>query len=289
MNLGQSYRGVSLGPEAIRIAGIRERLEQLSYCVHDLGDVSIAQKNHDQVEIEDNLKNLNEIALINQQLAEIVDKEIMKKQFPLILGGDHSVAIGSLAGVAKHYKNLGIIWYDAHGDMNSAETSPSGNIHGMPLAVNLGIGHEKLTHILGYKPKIKPENIVIIGARSLDKGEVEMIHNLGIRMYTMSEINRLGMKEVMTETVQYLLERSDGIHLSLDLDALDPAETPGVGTPVNGGISYEDSYLAMQTLFKSGSITSAELVEVNPMLDDKNKTATIAVDLALALFGEQSR
>src|SRR5699024_2678162 len=144
--------------------------------------------------IEDNLKNLNEIALINQQLAEIVDKEIMKKQFPLILGGDHSVAIGSLAGVAKHYKNLGIIWYDAHGDMNSAETSPSGNIHGMPLAVNLGIGHEKLTHILGYKPKIKPENIVIIGARSLDKGEVEMIHNLGIRMYTMSEINRLGLK-----------------------------------------------------------------------------------------------
>jgi arginase len=189
--------------------------------------------------------------------------------------------------VSKHYKSLGVIWYDAHGDLNTAETSPSGNIHGMPLAVSLGIGHEILTNVGGYEPKIKPENIVIIGARALDEGEKELIKEIGIKVYTMHEIDRLGMTKVMEETIEYLKERTDGVHLSLDLDGLDPHDAPGVGTPVTGGISYRESHLAMEMLAESKLITSAEFVEVNPILDDKNKTASVAVALMGSLFGEK--
>lgn len=204
-----------------------------------------------------------------------------------MLGGDHSIAIGTLAGVAKHYKNLGVIWYDAHGDLNTAETSPSGNIHGMPLAVSIGLGHPMLTEIGGYSPKVKPENIVIIGARSLDEGERALIKENGIKVFTMHEIDRLGMSKVMEETIKYLKDKTDGVHLSLDLDGLDPSDAPGVGTPVNGGISYRESHLAMEMLAEAQLITSAEFVEVNPILDDKNKTATVAVALMGSLFGEK--
>ena len=170
----------------------------------------------------------------------------------MIFGGDHSIAIGTLAGVSPHYENLGVIWYDAHGDLNTGDTSPSGNIHGMPLAVSLGIGHEDLTNIGQDTPKIKPENIVIIGARSLDEGERELIKEKGIKVYTMHEIDRLGMTKVMEESIDYLKDRTDGVHLSLDLDGLDPSDAPGVGTPVLGGISYRESHLAMEMLEESG-------------------------------------
>lgn len=220
-------------------------------------------------------------------LAEMVDKIIQSKSFPLVLGGDHSIAIGTLAGVSKHYTNLGVIWYDAHGDLNTAETSPSGNIHGMPLAVSLGYGHELLTNILGASPKIKPEHVVIIGARSLDEGERRLIKELGIKVFTMHEIDRLGMTKVMESTIDYLKEKTDGVHLSLDLDGLDPNDAPGVGTPVPGGISYRESHLAMEMLAESGLITSAEFVEVNPILDERNKTASLAVALMGSLFGEK--
>jgi len=286
MDLGQSRRGVDMGPSAIRYAGVVERLEELDYRVRDLGDIVISRPDNRE-EQEDNLRNLSQVASGNQRLAEMVNAEVGQKNFPLILGGDHSIAIGSLAGISKHYDNLGLIWYDAHGDLNSAETSPSGNIHGMPLAASLGIGHEKLTHLFGYSPKIKPENIVIIGARSLDPGERELIRKKGIKVYTMHEIDRIGMPQVMEETIGYLANRTDGVHLSLDLDGLDPSEAPGVGTPVIGGISYRESHLAMEMLAESDLITSAEFVEVNPILDDKNKTATVAVGLVGSLFGEK--
>jgi arginase len=227
------------------------------------------------------------VAEKNEHLAEKVDEVIQNGSFPLVLGGDHSIAIGTLAGVAKHYKNLGVIWYDAHGDLNTADTSPSGNIHGMPLAASLGIGHETLTKLAGYSPKVKPENIVIIGARSLDEGERELIKEIGIKVYTMHEIDRLGMAKVMEETIQYLQEKTDGVHLSLDLDGLDPLDAPGVGTPVIGGISYRESHLAMEMLAEANLITSAEFVEVNPILDEKNKTATVAVALMSSLFGDK--
>ncbi|MBM6616198.1 arginase [Bacillus suaedaesalsae] len=287
MDLGQARRGVDMGPSAIRYAGVVERLEELNYEINDLGDVQIGSPQRLNEESVDNLRNLKAVAEASEALANVVDQTIHNGSFPLVLGGDHSIAIGTLAGVSKHYKNLGVIWYDAHGDLNTAETSPSGNIHGMPLAVSLGLGHPTLTKIGGYEQKVKPENIVIIGARSLDDGEKELIKEKGIKVYSMHEIDRMGMTAVMEETIAYLSERTDGVHLSLDLDGLDPHDAPGVGTPVIGGISYRESHLAMEMLEESGLITSAEFVEVNPILDDKNKTASVAVALMGSLFGEK--
>ncbi|MBY7141843.1 arginase [Virgibacillus sp. NKC19-3] len=287
MDLGQSRRGVDMGPSALRYAGAIEKLQELKNDIHDLGDITIARPDTAKAMEESNLKNLKQVIQANEELASTVDKEIEKNRFPVIFGGDHSIAIGSLAGIAKHYENLGVIWYDAHGDLNSSETSPSGNIHGMPLAASLGIGHEKLTNILGYTPKIKPENIVIVGARSLDPGEKELIREKGINVYSMHEIDRIGMSNVMKETIDYLKERTDGIHLSLDLDGLDPSEAPGVGTPVIGGLTYRESHLAMEMIAEADILTSTEIVEVNPILDEKNKTAEVAVGLMGSLFGEK--
>jgi arginase len=286
MDLGQMRRGVDMGPSAIRYAGINERLKKLFDEVHDRGDIAIGRPEV-EVDPESNLRNLHLIAEKTEMLAKEVDQAIEAGSFPLVLGGDHSIAIGTLAGVAKHYNNLGVIWYDAHGDLNTAETSPSGNIHGMPLAVSLGMGHPLLTNVGGYAPKIKPENIVIIGARSLDDGERALIKEMGIKVYTMHEIDRIGMTKVMEDSISYLKGKTDGVHLSLDLDGLDPNDAPGVGTPVLGGISYRESHLAMEMLAESEIITSAEFVEVNPILDDKNKTATVAVALMGSLFGEK--
>ncbi len=286
MDLGQMRRGVDMGPSAIRYAGVNERLKPLFDEIHDMGDIAIGRPEV-VIDKESNLRNLDLVAEKSSLLAEKVDEVIQSGSFPLVLGGDHSIAIGTLAGVSKHYSSLGVIWYDAHGDLNTAETSPSGNIHGMPLAVSLGIGHRSLTDLAGYTPKIKPENVVIIGARSLDEGEKDLIKEKGIKVYTMHEIDRLGMAKVMEETITYLKDKTDGVHLSLDLDGLDPHDAPGVGTPVMGGISYRESHLAMEMLEESGIVTSAEFVEVNPILDDKNKTAQAAVALMGSLFGEK--
>lgn len=287
MDLGQMRRGVDMGPSAIRYAGVVERLENIGHTVRDRGDVLIEAAERVQ-DPSTNLRNLKAVAKGNTELAITVDKVISEGDFPLVLGGDHSIAMGTIAGLAKHYSNLGVIWYDAHGDLNTGETSPSGNIHGMPLAVSLGIGNPTLTSIHGDSPKIKPENIVIIGARSLDEGERTLIKEKGIKVYTMHEVDRLGMTRVMDETISYLKEKNlDGVHLSLDLDALDPQEAPGVGTPVPGGATYRESHLAMEMLEESKLITSAEFVEVNPILDEKNKTAATAVALIGSLFGEK--
>jgi arginase len=286
MDLGQMRRGVDMGPSAIRYAGINERLKPLFDYIHDLGDIPIGRPEV-VVDKESNLRNLDLVAEKSAKLAVRVDEIIQSGSFPLILGGDHSIAIGTLAGVTKHYKNLGVIWYDAHGDLNTAETSPSGNIHGMPLAISLGVGHSLLTEIGGFSPKVNPKNVVIIGARSLDPGEKVLIKEKGIKVYTMHEVDRLGMAKVIEETIEYFKDKTDGVHLSLDLDGLDPNDAPGVGTPVRGGISYRESSLAMELLSEAKIITSAELVEVNPILDEKNKTAALAVDLMGSLFGEK--
>lgn len=287
MDLGQSRRGVDMGPSAMRYAGAVERLEALGYTLHDYGDIGITRPDKQEAGQSYQLKNLPQVVEANEKLATMVDQTIKKGHFPLVFGGDHSIAIGSLAGIAKHYEQLGVIWYDAHGDLNTKETSPSGNIHGMPLAVSLGFGHELLTSIAGYSPKVKPENIVIIGARSLDPGERELIREKGIQVYTMHEVDRLGMSNVIEKAVAYLSPRTDGVHVSVDLDGLDPSEAPGVGTPVIGGMTYRESHLAMEMLAEAGIITSAEFVEVNPILDEKNKTATLAVGLMGSLFGEK--
>ncbi|MFS1514604.1 arginase [Chengkuizengella sp. SCS-71B] len=290
MDLGQTRRGVDMGPSAIRYAGIVERLQNLDYHIKDLGNIEISHLTEDQDDVNDkdhNLRNLQEVKEVNEKLASSVSDVVSKNRFPLILGGDHSIGIGTIAGVAKHYNNLGVIWFDAHGDLNTAETSPTGNIHGMSLAVGLGLGHENLTNIEGFTPKIKPENIVIIGARSLDEGEKALIHEKGIKVYSMHEIDRLGMSKVMEQAIAYISKNTDGVHLSLDLDALNPHDAPGVGTPVLGGVSYRESHLAMEMLAESDIVTSAEFVEVNPILDERNKTATVAVALMGSLFGEK--
>lgn len=285
IDFGQMRRGVDMGPSAIRYAGAVERLEALGHEVVDEGDIYVP--NAAKLEVHPKLRNLGAVVEACTKLAEQVATAVEHKKFPLVLGGDHSIAIGTLAGLAQHYKNLGVIWYDAHADMNTAETSPSGNIHGMPLAVAMGLGHEKLTHIGGEQPKIDPKNLVIIGARSVDEGERELIKEKGIKVYSMHEIDRLGMATVMEDALAYLRSREiDGLHLSLDLDGLDPMYTPGVGTPVPGGITYRESHLAMEMLQESNLLTSAEFVEVNPVLDTKNATANVAVGLMGSLLGE---
>lgn len=286
MDLGQNRRGVDMGPSAIRYAEVVERLDSLGFDVEDSGDIMIGRPAQLDTS-ETKLNNLKEVTIGSRLLAEKVDAILGKNSFPLVLGGDHSIAIGTLAGASKHYENLGVIWFDAHGDLNTDETTPSGNIHGMSLAVSLGLGNDELVNIHGYSPKIKPENVVIIGARSLDEGERKLITSKEIKVFSMHEIDRRGMAAVMEETIAFFNEKTDGVHLSVDMDALDPIDAPGVGTPVLGGITYRESHLAMEMLSESGIVTSAEFVEVNPILDDKNKTATVAVALMGSLFGEK--
>ena len=287
MDLGQNRRGVDMGPSAIRYAGVVERLQEIGHTGTDEGNIQIAAAEK-TASPDTNLKNLKKVTYVSTALANKIHDVMENGQFPLILGGDHSIAIGTLAGLGDRYENLGVIWYDAHSDINTGETSPSGNIHGMPLAVSIGLGHEKLVNIRGFAPKIKPENVVIIGARSIDPGEREIIKEQGIKVFTMHDIDKLGMTEVMNNAMSYLKDRNvDGLHLSLDLDGIDPIYTPGVGTPVPGGISYRESHLAMEMLFTFDMITSAEFVEVNPILDEKNKTADVAVALIGSLFGEK--
>ncbi|WP_134704819.1 arginase [Ammoniphilus sp. YIM 78166] len=286
MDLGADRRGVDMGSSAIRYAGVKKRLESIGYDIVDKGDLRVPTPESYPI-INNNLKYLAEITKVNQELAIAVDQEMQKGRFPLVIGGDHSIAIGTIAGVAKHQKNTGVIWFDAHGDLNTGETSPSGNIHGMSLAVSLGIGHPDLTNIGGFAPKIKPENTVIIGARDLDEGERELIKRIGLKVFTMHEIDRLGMPRVMEEALSIVSKGTDGVHLSLDLDGLDPHDCPGVGTPVIGGISYRESHLAMEMLAEADVLTSAEFVEVNPILDVQNKTARVAVALMSSAFGDK--
>ncbi|SFX76410.1 arginase [Thermoactinomyces sp. DSM 45891] len=286
IDLGQGRRGVDMGPSAIRYAALQQTIRDLGFEVEDLGDIAIPSP--ESLEISDqNLKYLHEIAGVCEELAECVSGVIERKRFPLVLGGDHSMAIGTVAGAAKHYQNLGLIWYDAHGDLNTGETSPSGNIHGMSMAASLGIGHRLLTHLGGFAPKVRPENVVLVGARELDLGEQQLIRDLGIKVFTMHEVDRLGMARVMEETIKIVGNGTDGVHLSLDLDGLDPSDCPGVGTPVPGGITYRESHLAMEMLADSKILTSAEFVEVNPILDQANLTAKVAVALISSVLGKK--
>ncbi|MFY0544165.1 arginase [Brevibacillus sp. H7] len=285
LDLGADRRGVDMGPSAIRYAGVVSRLEKIGFHIQDKGDISV-NRPHTFMET-DNHKYLDEVVDANTRLADAVSSVMEEGRFPLVLGGDHSIALGTIAGVAKHIKNLGVIWFDAHGDLNTGETSPSGNIHGMPLAASLGYGHQRLVNIGGFAPKLKPENVVILGARDLDPGERALIKEIGVKVFTMHEIDRLGMARVMEEAIQHVSKNTDGVHLSLDLDGLDPHDAPGVGTPVIGGISYREGHLALEMLADADILCSAEFVEVNPILDRENMTARVAVALMSSAFGDK--
>lgn len=284
---GQRKLGVNFGPDALRYAGLVERLKNIGHSVEDKGNIAVPAVDVEKFKgKQEGLRNLNEIIEVSENLSNAVSSSIKNQAFPLIIGGDHSIAIGSISGVSQHYENLGIIWYDAHGDLNIPEESPSGNIHGMPLRVLLGDGDKQLVNISGYAPKVKPENIVLIGMRDLDIGERDFIRENNIKTYTMADIDRNGIKQVMEESVSYLKDKTDGIHLSLDVDALDPVETPGTGTKVLGGLTYRESHFALEMLHNTNLITSMDVVEVNPLIDQNNHTAEQAVCLMGSFFGE---
>ncbi len=285
IDLGAGTPGVSLGPSAIRYAGVTERLMKIGYDVNDEGDI-IANKPISPLTDGVKLRFLDEVTRVNTELCNKVSKVMDEGRFPLVLGGDHSIAIGTIAGVTQHKKNLGVIWFDAHGDINTEETSPSGNIHGMPVAVSLGYGHERLISIGGNDPKLKPNKFVYISCRDLDAGERKVLKELGITVFTMHEIDRYGMTEVIDRAIKIAGEGTDGIHVSFDLDSLDPTFVQGTGTRVPGGLTYRESHLALEMIALSEKLVSAEFVEVNPIIDNQNVTAKTAVALMGSLLGE---
>ncbi|GAB4373835.1 MAG: arginase [Bryobacter sp.] len=290
MDLGAGRRGVDMGPSAVRVANIHQRLESLGYQVADLGNIEVVQP-ESVPKRNDTARYLLEISQSCARLAKLVEKVMSQGHFPLVLGGDHSVAAGTLAGVAKHFRKqkekIGVIWIDAHADMNTPDTTPSGNVHGMPLAASLGLGPHELTHLAGFSPKVNPRNVVLIGVRDVDEAESENIRQSGVKVFTMREVDEMGMRSVMEHAIGTATDGTDGFHLSFDMDGVDPDEAPGVGTPVRGGLTYREAHLAMELINDSGSLASLEIVEVNPVLDTANRTALLAVELAASALGKK--
>jgi len=290
LDLGQSRRGVDMGPSAVRVAGLEARLEAIGHDVEDGGNVAVAIAEQKK-EGDPKAKYLKEITATCTKHAEMVVKILELGKFPLVLGGDHSVAAGTMAGVAEFYRRqnqkVGLIWIDAHSDMNTPETSPSGNVHGMPLAALLGLGPTDLGNIYNFSPKVSRENCVLVGVRDVDARERENIRLAGIEVYTMRDIDERGMRAVIEEALRIAGRGTAGYHISLDMDWIDPEDAPGVGTPVRGGASYREAHLAMEIIADHGRMTSFEIVEVNPVIDEHNRTADLAVELALSAFGKK--
>ncbi len=290
LDLGQGRRGVDMGPSALRVAGLNARVRALGCQVEDAGNVPVT--------IAENAPPGDPKAKYLPQVAESCRKHavwmegILRGGFlPLVLGGDHSIAVGTVAGVANFYrrkkKKVGLLWIDAHADINTPETSPSGNIHGMPLACCLGLGPVELSGIFGYAPKVQAANVALIGARDLDDGEKRILLEQGVHVFTMRDIDERGMRAVMEQGIRVASHGTAGFCVSFDMDAVDPSFAPGVGTPVPGGISYREAHLAMEMIADSGQMISLELVEVNPVIDTANKTASLGVELALSALGKK--
>src|SRR5438270_8918004 len=290
LDLGQSRRGVDMGPSAVRVAGLEARLEALGHVVEDAGNVAVAIAEQKK-EGQPNAKYLKEITATCTKHAEMIIKTLEAGKIPLVLGGDHSVAAGTVAGVAEFHRRrdekIGLIWIDAHADINTPETSPSGNVHGMPLAAIMGLGPAELTNIYNFSPKVHAENCVLVGVRDIDVRERENIRHTGIEVYTMRDIDERGMRQVIEEALRIAGRGTSGYHISLDMDWIDPEDAPGVGTPVRGGASYREAHLAMEIIADHGRMTSFEIVEVNPVIDEHNRTADLAVELALSAFGKK--
>ncbi len=290
MDLGQSRRGVDMGPSALRGAGLQASLKKLGLQVEDIGNLSVKQPEEMPVG-EKRAKYLQEIAETCGDVAAAAEKSLSEGFLPLVLGGDHSIAAGVAAGVANYFrkdkKQIGYLWLDAHGDMNTPESSPSGNVHGMPLAAIMGYGAPELVDLLGFKPKAEPGNIVIVGARDLDAQERKIVKKSGIHVFTMRDIDERGMREVMADALKYAIDDTAGIAVSLDMDFVDPADAPGVGTPVRGGVTYREAHLAMEMIADTESMVSLEVVEINPILDEHNRTALLGVELVLSGLGQK--
>jgi arginase len=294
MDLGAGRRGVDMGPSALRLANLNEKLSSLGYEVEDLGNVLVDQPETAPVGHESS-RYLPQIVHTCTRLMEMVEQAAAQSKVPLVLGGDHSIAIGTIAGMSNHYrksgKKLGLIWIDAHADMNTPQSSPSGNIHGMPLACSIGIGPPELTHLGGYAPKIDAANVAIVGLRSVDEAERQYVRAAGVHAYTMRDIDERGLRSVIHEAIERASKNTGGntagFHLSFDMDSVDPSEAPGVGTPVRGGMTYREAHLAMEIICDSGRMTSMEIVEVNPVIDEVNRTALLGVELVMSAMGQR--
>ncbi len=290
LDLGQTRRGVDMGPSAVRVAGLMARLEAIGHKVEDAGNVAVAIAETKSAG-DPNAKYLKEITQTCTKEAELVVRTLEAGKVPLIVGGDHSVAAGTVSGVAEFYRRqnqcIGLLWIDAHSDINTPNSSPSGNVHGMPLAAIMGLGPGELGNIFGFSPKVRPENCVIVGVRDIDAVEKENIRRAGVEVFTMRDIDERGMRAVMEEALRMAGRGTAGYHVSLDMDWIDPEDAPGVGTPVRGGATYREAHLAMEIIADHGRMLSFEIVEVNPVIDEHNRTADLAVELALSAFGKK--
>lgn len=289
IDLGAGRRGVDMGPSAIRIGDIEKRLEELGHKVVDYGDLDVMIPETQKVG-PGRLRYKQPILAACTELMNTMDRCLEEGRMPLVLGGDHSIAIGSVAGstnwFARRDEAIGLIWFDAHGDANTPETTPSGNIHGMSLAVSLGFGDHELVHLGGRAPKVQPRNTVLIGIRDIDSGERDFLKKSGVTCYTMRDLDERGMRDVLDEAIRLASDGTAGIHLSFDLDVVDPEDAPGTGTPVWGGISFREAHLAMEMLADRANIVAMDLVEVNPVLDTKNMTGLLAAELAQSALGK---
>ena len=278
-----------MGPSAVRGAGFAQLCRRLGYEVRDGGDVHVPTPESREIGAK-HAKYLSEIAASCDLLRVAVRDALAAGEMPVVAGGDHSIAVGTVAGVAEHYRanreSIGLLWIDAHADMNTPETSPSGNVHGMPLSACLGLGAPELTELGGFGPKVRRDHVVLLGIRDLDRREKEIVHASGVHAYTMRAIDERGLAEVMTEALGFLTDGTAGFHVSLDFDGLDPSVAPGVGTPVRGGLSFREAHLLMEIVADSRAAVSLEVTEINPMLDVRNQTAEVAVDLLLSGLGK---
>jgi arginase len=290
VDLGQERRGVDMGPSAVRVAGLNRALESLGHQVEDGGNIHVRLP-EEQPFGNQHAKYLDEIAETSQAVAQRIYQALEAGYFPVSLGGDHSMAIGTQAGVAKFYHDrnqaVGCLWIDAHADMNTPETSPSGNVHGMPFAASLGHGPESLTHIFGFAPKLRPEKCALIGIRDLDAHERQVVRESGVHLFTMREIDELGMRIVMERAITLASRGTAGFVVSFDMDVVDPEDAPGVGTPVRGGITFREAHLAMEMVADSGKMLAFELVEINPIIDVMNKTAILGVGFTASALGKR--
>lgn len=290
LDLGQQRRGVDMGPSALRAAGLNQALMSLGHEVEDAGNIHVRLP-EEQPFGNQSARYLKEIAETTTEVANRVYQTLVDGCFPVTLGGDHSIAVGSIAGVAKYYRErnqeIGCLWIDAHADMNTPETTPSGNIHGMPFAATLGHGPEALTHILGFAPKLRAKNCALIGIRDLDGQERQVVRGSGVNLITMREVDEMGMRNVMERAIALASKGTAGFIVSFDMDVVDPDDAPGVGTPVRGGITYREAHLALEMIADSGKMLAFELVEINPIIDVMNKTAILGVGFAASALGKR--
>ena len=289
IDLGAGRRGVDMGPSAIRVARLSKRIAKLGRRVREMGSVYVSEPESVRVG-RANARYLNEVLDVCTRLRDVVGEALESDCLPIVLGGDHSIAMGSVAAVARHHRaqdeKIGLLWVDAHTDMNLPKTSPSGNIHGMPLAHLLGKGIPALRKLAGSKPAVSAENVALLGIRSVDKNERKLVKEAGVRAYTMTEIDERGMATCVREALEIVNDGTAGFHLSSDLDGVDPRAAPGVGTAVPGGLTYREAHLICEACARTGKLLGMDLVELNPTLDTRNLTAELAVELILSALGK---